>query len=309
MDAGGLQVGSDISAWQTALQSLPPEFKSTPEPIHPLATALVHQPTLRQVEWNPYRHQGSFVPRTAHDFASIMIFVCGQINPNPCRNCLLKNGPFARCIVSPPEVLANSAIKHACASCTYQNQYKKCTNDPITEEEMQKSMIAKGNGRIRSRSFQPRLPKIQSGPKSQKKDKLHQQLRQYQHEARKLTPHPPPPPPPQHTTADTFADKLRQVRSWSPRSRRWMKAEALQWQAAIATVEAERVRIPQNAQSSGQPLTAHTPQAAKQTANSTPNSQPVAPSARFMPIHVMDQGDHGMQDDDEDNDTDMSEDD
>ena len=52
-------------------------------------------------------------------------------------------------------------------------------------------------------------------------------------------------------TADSFAGKLQQIRKWSPRSRRLMKAEVLQWQAALATVKAKSTRIvPQPPQAS-----------------------------------------------------------
>lgn len=44
----------------------------------------------------------------------------------------------------------------------------------------------------------------------------------------------------QSSPGGSFAEKLCRVRSMSPRSRKQTNAEALQWQAAIATVEAER---------------------------------------------------------------------
>lgn len=40
----------------------------------------------------------------------------------------------------------------------------------------------------------------------------------------------------------SFADKVRIARAWNQQSRRRMKAELLQWQAALATVDAERPR-------------------------------------------------------------------
>ena len=107
-----------------------------PLSIHALPQSLAKHPAIRKIEWNSYRPMGGFVPRTPHDFASLMIYVSGQVSPNPCRRCILKQGPFARCIVSPPMVLAQSQLKHACANCTYQNQYKKCTNEPVTEAEL-----------------------------------------------------------------------------------------------------------------------------------------------------------------------------
>lgn len=219
-------IDSDVTAWQTALQTLPPEFKNQPRPVHLLAQALADQRTLRQIEWNPYR-QG-FVPRTPHDFASMMIFISGQVNPNPCRNCQLKNGPYAKCIVSPPDVLANSSIRHACANCTYQNQYKKCTNDPVTEEEMNRSLWAKGSASAGppGAPSAPHIPKITTTVRKKRKHR----------EVQNNNPKPAAQP---IGSADSFVDKLQQVRAWSPRSRRKMQAEALQWQAAIATVEAE----------------------------------------------------------------------
>lgn len=117
-------IGSDITAWVTAIQTLPAEFKNQPRPQHPLAVMLSEQKTIRQIEWNPNRQNGGFVPRTPNDFSSMMIFICGQINPNPCRNCRLKNGPYAKCVVAPPEILAVSTIRHACANCCYQNQHR-----------------------------------------------------------------------------------------------------------------------------------------------------------------------------------------
>ncbi|KAK9786710.1 hypothetical protein SCARD494_11014 [Seiridium cardinale] len=291
-EPSGPHINSDITAWQTALQSLPADFQNQPVPVHPLPAALSGQPTLRPVEWNPYRHQGSFVPRTAHDFASMMIYICGQINPNPCRNCLLKNGPFAQCVVSPPEVLANSTIRHACANCTYQNQYKKCTNDPITEEEMARSMMAKGNGQPRASPLMPRKPKVPGPPRPPKKSTVyHQQPQHHQHMVRKQTP--------QSSGADTFADKLRQARALSPRSRRRMKAEALQWQAAIATVEAERTR------SAAEPNPNPTKHRGMYTnAASAPLPRLSGHSARFVPFPSTEEGLHDMENED---DTEISE--
>lgn len=40
----------------------------------------------------------------------------------------------------------------------------------------------------------------------------------------------------------SFADKVRMARAWNQQSRRRMKAELLQWQAALATADAERPR-------------------------------------------------------------------
>ncbi|KAK7745092.1 hypothetical protein SLS62_009956 [Diatrype stigma] len=267
-------IGSDTTAWQTALLSLPEEFRNSPLPVHPLPQLLAVQPTLRPIEWNRYRQYGGFVPRTPHDFSSLMIYASGQVNPNPCRRCILKNGPFALCIVSPPSVLAQSSLKHACANCTYQNQYKKCTNEPITKEELIRSQASRSVVRSQQTPV-PRKPKVASGSG----------VRKYQHKstinssssnavaaaaaaaaAIAATTAPTAPttaattttttrkrkqpdygyvvqkPSAQSITADSFADKLRHVRSWSPRSRRRMNAEVLQWQAAMATVEAEKVR-------------------------------------------------------------------
>ncbi|KAI1500304.1 hypothetical protein F5X99DRAFT_386659 [Biscogniauxia marginata] len=234
IDASSIR--SDVIAWHSALQSLPEEFRNNPLPIHPLAQALADQPTLRPVEWNQYRQQGGFVPRTPHDYSSLMIYISGQVNPNPCRNCLLKNGPFARCVVSPPSVLAQSTLRHACANCTYQNQYKKCTNAPISQDEMARSQMARAVMKMKNpvpRNPVPRKPKTNSRSKIVKQD--------YGHLVKK--------PAAQNITVDSFAEKLRQTRSWSPRSRRRMKAEVMQWQAAIATVEAERTRASYHAPS------------------------------------------------------------
>ncbi|CAJ2502972.1 Uu.00g103660.m01.CDS01 [Anthostomella pinea] len=221
-------IGSDISAWQSALQNLPEEFRNSALPLHPLAQALSEQPTLRPVEWNQYRQQGGFIPRTPHDYSSLMIYISGQVNPNPCRNCLLKNGPFARCIVAPPTVLAQSALKHACSNCTYQNQYKKCTNAPLSRDELARSQMARVLVKKPpvTRPPAPRKPKVHLRPKPSKQD--------FGHIVQKPTAN--------SISADSFAEKVRQTRSWSPRSRRRMKAEVMQWQAAIATVEAEKTR-------------------------------------------------------------------
>ncbi|KAI1631120.1 hypothetical protein F4809DRAFT_646730 [Biscogniauxia mediterranea] len=224
-------IRSDITAWTGALQSLPEEFRNNTLPVHPLAQALADQPTLRPVEWNQYRQQGGFVPRTPHDYSSLMIFISGQVNPNPCRNCLLRNGPFARCVVSPPSVLAQSTLRHACANCTYQNQYKKCTNAPISQDEMARSQMARAVMKMKNpvpRNLVPRKPRTNSRSKILMPD--------YGHLVKT--------PAALNISVDSFAEKLRQARSWSPRSRRRMKAEVMQWQAAIATVEAERTRAP-----------------------------------------------------------------
>ncbi|KAI1079772.1 hypothetical protein F5B20DRAFT_580926 [Whalleya microplaca] len=220
-------IRSDITAWESALRSLPEEFRHNDLPIHPLAQTLAEQPTLRQVEWNQYRQQGGFVPRTPHDYSSLMIYLSGQVNPNPCRNCLLRNGPFARCVVAPPSVLAQSSLKHACANCTYQNQYKKCTNAPIGDDELARRAIKNPIPRNPvPRNPIPRKPKTNTRKESHKFDHAHM--------IRK--------PTAQSISAESFAAKLSQVRGWSPRSRRRMKAEAMQWQAAIMTFEAENTR-------------------------------------------------------------------
>ncbi|OTA90402.1 hypothetical protein M434DRAFT_370207 [Hypoxylon sp. CO27-5] len=216
-----------MTAWQCTLEALPDDLKSTPLPMNPLAQALAEQPALRSVEWNQYRIQGGFKPRTGADYSSVMIYVSGQINPNPCRNCRLKNGPFTHCVVAPPSVLALSSPKHVCANCTYQNQHKKCTNLPINDEEwVTKSRMARSSFRFRrSTTRKPKAITDNNGV-------LKMRFRMDQgHRIHK--------PTGQTISAETFADKLRQVRSWSPRSRRRMQAEAMQWQAAIMTIEAE----------------------------------------------------------------------
>ncbi|KAI0185088.1 hypothetical protein EV127DRAFT_515535 [Xylaria flabelliformis] len=256
--SGHVSIRSDITAWQSTLQVLPPDFANFELPLHPLAQALSGQPTLRAVEWNQYRQQGGFVPRTPHDFSSLMIYLSGQVNPNPCRNCLLRNGPFARCVVSPPAVLAISTIRHGCANCTYQNQYKKCTNEPITEQEKIRSEIARPSTISRPRSTVPRKPKSNSRtserrelriiqdrlqPKTNAKERrkqrrLEEQLDQQRDVSITRT---PGGLGPDLSNFKSFDEKLRHVRASSPRSRRQMAAETLQWQAAIATVEAERL--------------------------------------------------------------------
>ncbi|RYP89145.1 hypothetical protein DL769_000193 [Monosporascus sp. CRB-8-3] len=262
---GANSIGSDITAWQTALQSLPGEFRSSPLPVHPLAQLLAVQPTLRQIEWNQYRQYGGFVPRTPHDFSSLMIYASGQVNPNPCRRCILKNGPFARCIVSPPSVLAQSTLRHACANCTYQNQYKKCTNEPVTEEELVRSraqravarppstLLNEDDNNNNNNSNTPptvRRPKVNSAVRKYHKDgRLKKKFAMAAADGHDhgygygyVVHDQQDRPTAQSISADSFADKLRRARAWSPRSRRRVRAEAMQWQAAIATVEAEKTR-------------------------------------------------------------------
>ncbi|KAI0847000.1 hypothetical protein F5Y00DRAFT_127386 [Daldinia vernicosa] len=235
--ANGPAFRSDLTAWESALEVLPDDMKNMPLPVHPLAQALAEQNTLRQVEWNPYRQQGGFKPRTAVDYSSLMIYLSGQVNPNPCRNCRLKNGPFTRCVVAPPSVLALSSLKHACANCTYQNQHKKCTNIPIDDEELvARSRMARSTQKLKNPALRKppgRRPKSVSDGTPHYTPKYKPD---HGHMIRK--------PTAQSITADAFGDKLRQVRSWSPRSRRRMKAEVMQWQAAIMTIEAENTRSP-----------------------------------------------------------------
>ncbi|KAI8952588.1 hypothetical protein F4801DRAFT_214050 [Xylaria longipes] len=261
-------IRSDITAWQSTLQVLPPEFANSELPLHPLAQALSGQPTLRAVEWNQYRQQGGFVPRTPHDFSSLMIYLSGQVNPNPCRNCLLRNGPFARCVVSPPAVLAVSTIRHACANCTYQNQYKKCTNEPISEQEKMRSEISRPSSMARPRSTVPRKPKSNVRTNDRKELGLEQILqerllpkpnnakerRRHERLKKRLQIQQQEQPENRGDVSVTeargglglgnnslsFDEKLRHIRASSPRSRRRIAAETLQWQAAIATVEAEK---------------------------------------------------------------------
>ncbi|KAI1116314.1 hypothetical protein F5Y14DRAFT_77683 [Nemania sp. NC0429] len=247
-------IHSDITAWQSALQSLPPGFPTVPLPSHPLAQALADQPTLRPVEWNAYRQQGSFVPRTPHDYSSLMIFISGVVNPNPCRNCLLRNGPFARCVVAPPAVLAVSTLRHACANCTYQMQYKRCTNDPLTEQEKARSELLRSIAR--SKSAAPRPVAIVKRPaitgtvrrKHERKSlKLQRQPQEQRLEARgnvSATQSSAGMSLALGANFESFDEKLKHVRARSPRSRRRMAAEALQWQAALATVEAEEPAPP-----------------------------------------------------------------
>ncbi|KAI0454311.1 hypothetical protein F5B21DRAFT_475694 [Xylaria acuta] len=262
--SGDAKIRSDITAWRSTLQVLPPEFANSELPLHPLAQALSGQPTVRAVEWNQYRQQGGFVPRTPHDFSSLMIYLSGQMNPNPCRNCLLRNGPFARCVVSPPAVLAVSTIRHACANCTYQNQYKKCTNEPISEQEKIRSEIARPSSMARPRLLIPRKPKSNARtndrrepgleqivqerlqPKQNAKERRRQerqQKRQQQQENRVdviATQTLGGPGLGLSNNFKSFDEKIRYIRASSPLSRRQMAAETLQWQAAIATVEAEK---------------------------------------------------------------------
>ncbi|KAI0108073.1 hypothetical protein F4814DRAFT_426772 [Daldinia grandis] len=231
----GSALRSDLTAWESTLEALPDDMKNISLPIHPLAQALAEQRTLRQVEWNPYRQQGGFKPRTAIDFSSLMIYLSGQVNPNPCRNCRLKNGPYTRCIVAPPSVLALSSLKHACANCTYQNQHRKCTNLPIDDEELvARSRMARSTQKLKNPA--PTKPPGRR-PKPIPDGTPHYTPRykpDHGHMIRK--------PTAQSITADAFGDKLRQVRSWSPRSRQRMKAEVMQWQAAFMTIEAENTR-------------------------------------------------------------------
>ncbi|KAI1655503.1 hypothetical protein F4813DRAFT_391638 [Daldinia decipiens] len=233
----GSEFHSNLTTWESTLEVLPDEMKNMPLPVHPLAQALAEQRTLRQVEWNRYRQQGGFKPRTAIDYSSLMIYLSGQVNPNPCRNCRLKNGPFARCIVAPPSVLALSSLKHACANCTYQNQHKKCTNLPIDDEELvAKSRMARSTQKLKNPA--PMKPPGRR-PNSISDGTPHYTPR-YKPDQKQMIRKPTA----RSITADAFGDKLRQVRSWSPRSRRLMKAEVMQWEAAIMTIEAENTRSP-----------------------------------------------------------------
>ncbi|KAK7959448.1 uncharacterized protein PG986_004302 [Apiospora aurea] len=217
-------IGSDISAWQTAIQTLPAEFRNQQRFQHPLASLLSDQKTIRQIEWNPNRQNGGFVPRTPNDFSSMMIFICGQINPNPCRNCRLKNGPFARCVVAPPEILAVSTIRHASA-------------EPVVS-----GMAPPKVRKPKSHAPKTRPP---SGPVppygSQASHHQYPQHTPYAGGSVTQTSIPTQPlptlgkPSSDSGSVKSFADKVRMVRAWNLQSRRRMKAELLQWQAALAT--------------------------------------------------------------------------
>ncbi|KAI0402209.1 hypothetical protein F4802DRAFT_379685 [Xylaria palmicola] len=257
--SGGGSIHSDITAWQSTLQTLPPEFAPAQVPLHPLAQALAEQPTLRPVEWNRFRQQGGFVPRTAHDYGSLMIYLSGQVNPNPCRNCVLRNGPYARCVVSPPAVLAQSLLRHACANCTYQNQYKKCTNAPISEEEKARSELSRPlriqSGPISHSGLTPRTNPRKT--KANSKTKPNSETGEHHipgHTKNKLKRKRQQPDEmgdismTQTVTGldlgpgnnlESFDAKLQRIRACSPRSRRRVAAQILQWKAALATVEAE----------------------------------------------------------------------
>ncbi|KAK8096475.1 hypothetical protein PG999_012419 [Apiospora kogelbergensis] len=238
-------IGSDISAWETAIQTLPAEFSSTRRFAHPLASMLADQKTIRQIEWNPNRQNGGFVPRTPHDFSAMMIFICGQVNPNPCRNCRLQNGPFARCIVAPPEVLAISTIKHACANCCYQNQHRRCTNDPITHEERVRSQVGRAprNG-CKVRKPKPQKNQPSRAPRADSRPSYDSQVVHHSYGGGSATQTLPAlgKPSAESGSVKSFAEKVQMARVWNQQSRRKMKAELLQWQAALATVDAERPR-------------------------------------------------------------------
>ncbi|KAI2640062.1 hypothetical protein GGS21DRAFT_504874 [Xylaria nigripes] len=269
-----INVSSDITAWESALQCLPDEFENAEKPNHPLAQALVDQPTLRSVEWNQYRISGGFRPRTPHDYSSLMIYISGQVNPNPCRNCLLKNGPFARCVVSPLAVLADSTLRHACANCTYQAQYRRCTNGPISQSLKARSEANRGilkwkqivpktatarmpmlNGKRRHKLERERKERERRRTQDQaEKDQQTQGQMQKEQQTREQAQRREQLEESQENTStapsqlvmaglDTsglsFDEKLRHVRALSPRSRRKMTAEVLQWHAAIATIEVE----------------------------------------------------------------------
>ncbi|KAI0110775.1 hypothetical protein GGR51DRAFT_509831 [Nemania sp. FL0031] len=282
-------IRSDITAWQSALQSLPPEFANAALPLHPLAQALANQPTLRPVEWNQYRQQGGFVPRTAHDYSSLMIFISGLVNPNPCRNCLLRNGPFARCVVSPPDVLSVSTLRHACANCTYQNQYKKCTNEPISEQEKARSEMARPVVRAKNPAHRPTIPRK---PKTNNRTKRHERRllefqRRFQEQKHAERGNAPVTQPSVDTGSKeyaTFDDKLKYIRARSPQGRQRMAAETLQWQAAIATVQAEELA---SANASANASTSRTSDGrtsisrAQAPLISQPLSQPISAVSRF----------------------------
>ncbi|KAI1404262.1 hypothetical protein F4819DRAFT_150161 [Hypoxylon fuscum] len=218
------------TTWEVAKQALPDEKKSVSFPTHSLAKPLEAEPPLRLVEWNPYRAHGTFAPRASLDYCSLMIYISGQVNQNPCRNCRHRNGPFLRCVVAPPKVLAISSFKHVCANCTYQNQHKKCVDPSIREEK---------------RLTRNRIPgeAIYPEPKPKPTPVLDPNVNNADANAR--VKHKPDQnymvrkPTTQNISADGFAEKLRQARGWSPRSRRRMKAEVMQWHAAIMTVNAE----------------------------------------------------------------------
>jgi hypothetical protein len=259
-----------------------------------------------------------------------MIFVCGQVNPNPCRNCLLRNGPFAKCVVSPPHVLAISTIRHACANCTYQNQYRKCTNEPITEEEMARRLFAKGSTTSRAEPPLPRKPKAQAGAKAQtgaqggrdsQKHQAYPQLKapslpwsqarlqeqdeeqEQQQQRRRHNPyrHIIRNPSSRSITVESFVDKLRHARAWSPRSRQKVKAEIMQWQAAIATAEAES-KDPVLASGSGSAKSRSIPQSASgRVSKSSRSTRPVLPPPVSMVEGIPER-------DDDDDESDMSED-
>ncbi|KAI1336486.1 hypothetical protein F5Y15DRAFT_418795 [Xylariaceae sp. FL0016] len=196
-------VRSDINAWKSALAVLPKDMKDKGGPVDPLAQALAEQPSIRPVEWNQHRQQGSFVPRTGPDCSALMIYLCGQVNPNPCHNCIMKNGPFAQCIVASPSVLSQSTLRHACANCTYQHQYKKCSNAPRSQQEYARSQLGRVGTKAQSSvQYQTNvIPKVTIPKKSK--------------------PHPPKPPQQsfghmvqkpsnKSISADSFAEKLRQ---------------------------------------------------------------------------------------------------
>ncbi|KAJ2968189.1 hypothetical protein NUW58_g10274 [Xylaria curta] len=83
---------------------------------------------------------------------------------------------------------------------------------------------------------------------------------------------------------ELFDEKLRHIRSCSPRSRRRMAAQVLQWQAAIATVEAE-----DSALDASVPASFHTPVPnnanGSRAATTTVEAEDIRPTPLATPAH------------------------
>ncbi|KAI4863516.1 hypothetical protein F4820DRAFT_370290 [Hypoxylon rubiginosum] len=110
-----------------------------------LLQALSRLPTLRQVEWNSSSRKGlSFKPRMSDGQGSLMMYVSGQVNPNPCHLCLSGKGPYARCITAHPSVLDKISYEYrdACANCICQNRVSQCRTIP--DQHMSRSRTLQG---------------------------------------------------------------------------------------------------------------------------------------------------------------------
>lgn len=234
VDGNNLPVGSlpahdGLPAWNSLTSFLSNGFQCLSLSENQLARDLAEQPAVRPVEWNRYRRH-RYDPRDWYDYCAFMIYVSGEVNPDPCKYCQSLLGLFERCVIPHHSIRTASGMGHVCANCTYHNRQNEFSSGPLSNEEWRMVKLRKSlfdNSPHMEASFLSPTLTGHSGASLKARDEVYHGYTIPEPTERSILP-------------EGFADKVRRIRSWSPASLRRMKAEVSQWQAAVTTVEAEK---------------------------------------------------------------------